>query len=191
MNRCFLLALLVLKVLFGENIKNSHIIKHTDSTDIPVCLNKNAKYHQTMSGLLRWGHFGKGLFYGLKLHLTSDLKRRILSISFTPGNTGDRSQFMKLNKDPEGIFVADAGYTSEKLAQEFYTEHKRILFTKPRKNMKKIITFFQKKLYDTGMIIKLNFRNLKMFYGLVTSLPRSIDGYLANYIHSILAYALR
>jgi len=191
MNRCFLLALLVLKVLFGENIKNSHFIKHTDSTDIPVCLNKNAKYHQTMSGLLKWGHSGKGLFYGLKLHLTSDLKRELLSISFTLGNTGDRSQFMKLNKDLEGIFMADAGYTSEKLVQKFYTEHKRILFAKPRKNMKKIITFFQKKLYDTGMIIELNFRNLKMFYGLVTSLPRSIDGYLANYIHSILAYALR
>jgi len=99
--------------------------------------------------------------------------------------------FMKLNKDLEGIFVADAGYTLKKLEKEFRIEHKRILFAKPRKNMKKIITFFQKKLYDTRMIIELNFRNLKMFHGLVTSLPRSINGYLANYIYSILAYALR
>ena len=191
LNRCSLLALLILRIILGENGKKSHIVKHTDSTDIPVCLNKNARYHQTMKLLSSWGYSGKGWFYGLKLHLTSDLKRKMLSISFTRGNAGDRSQFMKLNKDLEGIFAADAGYLSKELEKEFYVENKRILFSKPRKNMKKVITFFQKKLYDTRMIIELNFRNLKMFYGLVTSLPRSINGYLANYIYSILAYALR
>ena len=40
------------------------------------------------------------------------------------------------------------------------------------------------------MLIELNFRNLKMFYGLVSSLSRSITGYLANYIYAILAYVL-
>lgn len=191
MNRWSILALLILKIILGENGKNSHLIKHTDSTDIPVCLNKNAKYHKTMNELAEWGHSGKGMFYGLKLHLTSDLNRKILSISFTSGNAGDRSQFMKLNDDLEGIFVADAGYTSEKLEKEFHIENKRILFAKPRKNMKKVISFFQKKLYDTRMIVELNFRNLKMFHNLVTSLPRSVNGYLANYVYSILAYALR
>ncbi len=66
-----------------------------------------------------------------------------------------------------------------------------MLFAKPRKNMKKLITVWQKKLYDTRMIIELNFKNLKMFYGLITSLPRSINGYFANYLYAILAYALR
>lgn len=79
---------------------------------------------------------------------------------------------------------------TSKLQKEFYREHKRILFAKPRKNMKKLITAFQKRLYDTRMIIELNFRNLKMFYELVTSLPRSISGYFANYLYSILAYTL-
>jgi hypothetical protein len=191
MNRYFLLALLILKIIIETNRKNAHFINHTDSTDIPVCLNKNVKYHQTMKLLSSWGHSGKGLFYGIKLHLTSDLNRNILSIAFASGKTGDREMFMKLNKDLYGIFIADAGYVSEKLEKEFYLENKRILFSKPRKNMNKVITFFQKKLYDTRMIIELNFRNLKMFYGLVTSLPRSVDGYLANYIYSILAYVLR
>ena len=191
MNRHSFLALFILKIILETNGKNAHLIKHTDSTDIPVCLNKNAKYHRTMKMLSSWGHSGKGLFYGIKLHLTSDLNRKILSISFASGNVGDRKMFLKLNKDLYGIFVADAGYVSEKLEKEFYLENKRILFAKPRKNMNKVITFFQKKLYDTRMTIELNFRNLKMFYGLLTSLPRSIDGYLANYIYSILAYALK
>lgn len=191
MNRWSILALLILKIILGENGKNSHLIKHTDSTDIPVCLNKNANNHQTMKSLSSWGHSGKGLFYGLKLHLTSDLNRKILSVAFASGNIGDREVFMKLNKDLAGVFVADAGYTSEKLEREFHIERKRILLAKPRKNMKKVISFFQRKLYDTRMLIELNFRNLKMFHNLVTSLPRSVSGYLANYIYSILAYALR
>ena len=98
---------------------------------------------------------------------------------------------MKLNKYLEGIFAADAGYTSEELEREFFQENKRILFAKPRKNMKKLMTYWQGKLYDTRMLIELNFRNLKMFFGLETSLPRSIDGYLGNYVYSLLAYMLR
>jgi len=191
LNRSLFLCLLIIKTILQKNRDNSHWLKHTDSTDIPVCLNKNASRHQTMSGLANWGHSGKGMFYGLKLHLTSDLERRILSVSFASGNISDKAMFLKLNKDLNGIFVADAGYISEKLEQEFFQENKRILFSKPRKNMKKVITFFQKKIYDTRMIIEINFRNLKMLYNLISSFPRSIDGYLTNYIHSILAYILK
>lgn len=191
MNRRALLALLIIKILFKNNRKSSRLVKHADSADIPVCLNKNGNRHKIMKGLASWGYGGNGWFYGLKLHLTADLNRNILSIAFAPGNVSDKAMFMKLNKDLEGVFVADAGYVSEKLEKEFYQENKRVLFSKPRKNMRKIITFWQKKLYDAGMIIEPRFRNPKMFYGLVASLPRSVDGYLANYTYSILAYALK
>lgn len=190
-NRCALLALIVLQKILRLNDKFSHPVKHTDSTDIPVCLNKNAKHCKTMYGLANWGHNGKGLYYGLKLHLTQDLNRKILAISFSPANKSDRTEFMNLNKNLNGVFVADAGYVSKDLEKEFYVKHNRILFAKPRKNMKKVITFFQKKLYDTRMLIELNFRNLKMLYGLITSLPKSVTGYFANYVYSILAYVLR
>ena len=190
-NRLSLYALLILKLILNWNQNHSHLIKHTDSTDIPVCLNKNSQRHKTMQGLASWGHSGKGLYYGLKLHLTSDLERKVLSFSFTPANSSEREQFKKINKDLEGIFVVDAGYISQKLEKEFYQENKRILFAKPRKNMKKIMTEIQSKLYDTRMLIELNFRNLKMFYNLETSLPRSIDGYFGNYIYSLLSYVLR
>jgi hypothetical protein len=145
-NRCGLLALLAVMVIMRENRKYAHPIKHTDSTDIPVCLTKNAKRHKTMyglaalTGLTAWGYSGKGMFYGLKLHLTTDLKRQILSIMFSPGNTHGTKIFMKLNQDLDGIFVADAEFVSEKLAREFYQEYRRILFAKPRKNMRKIAT---------------------------------------------------
>lgn len=191
LNRRYLLALVMLKFLIISNRNNSYLIKHTDSTDIPVCLNKNAKYHKTIKSLANWGHSGKGLFYGLKLHITTDLNRQLLSFCFATGNKDDRSQFMNLNKDLNGIVIADAGYISEKLEKEFFIKNKRIMFAKPKKNMKKLSTEMFNRLYDTRMLIELNFRNLKMFYGLVTSLPRSIDGYISNYVYSILTYAFR
>ncbi|MFA5431633.1 MAG: transposase [Candidatus Paceibacterota bacterium] len=190
MNRMIIYAVIILQSILKWNCDNSHLIKHTDATDIPVCLNKNASHHKTMHGLADWKNSGKGLFYGLKLHLTSDLKRQILSFSITPSTMDDRIQFKKINKNLTGIFIADAGYISKELEEDFHIENKRIVFIKPRKNMKKIMTEMQSKLYDTRMLIELNFRNLKMFHGLITSLPRSIDGYLSNYIYSILALVL-
>lgn len=190
MNRFAHLALLVLVTILKVNRKNQHSIKHTDSTEIPVCSNRKAKYHQTMKDLANWGWTGKGSFFGLKLHITTDLNRKMLAIKFTSGNVDDRKIFLKLNKDLLGLFIADAGYVSKKLQRDFYRKGKRMLLVKPRKNMKNLMTKFQEFLYSTRMLIELNFRNLKMFYGLVTSLPRSVGGYLANYIYSLLAYQI-
>ena len=119
--------------------------------------------------------------------MSADLNRTVLAVKFSSGNVHDIHVF-NLNKDLLGLFVADAAYICEKLSSEFHIEGKRILLAKPRKNMKKLITSLQYHIYNTRMLIKLNFRSLKMFYGLVTSLPRSVNGYLANYVYSLLAY---
>ena len=190
LNKLIIYTLLILKSILIWNQKHSHIVKHTDSTDIPVCLNKNAKNHKTLNGLASWGHSGKGFFYGLKMTLTTDLRKQMLGVKFSSGNGNDREIFKKINKDMEGIFVADAGYISKDLEKEFYIENKRILFARPKANMKRLTTKWQLDLYETRMLIELNFRNLKMFNGLVTSIPRSIDGYFGNYVYSLLAYVL-
>lgn len=190
MNRFAQFAAIILVLIIKANRQFQHLVKHTDSTDLPVCSNRKAKYHKTMIKLSKWSHTGKGLFYGLKLHITTDLNRKLLALRFSTGSTDDREVFIDLNQDLTGIFVADAAYISKKLTQEFHIEGKRMLLAKPRKNMKKIATAFQTMLYGTRMMIELNFRNLKCFYNLITSLPRSVNGYLANYIYALLAYLL-
>jgi len=190
MNKLILQALVVLNAILKWNQKHSHLVKHTDSTDIPVCLAKNAKRHKTMEALASWGHSGKGFYYGLKMSITTDLKRQMLAVRFGTGNGNDRETFKKMNKDMTGIFVADAGYISKDLEKEFYIENRRMLFAKPKANMKRLMTAWQNALYETRMLIELNFRNLKMFYNLVTSMPRSVDGCLGNYVYSLLAYVL-
>jgi hypothetical protein len=191
MNRMSFYALLILKSILKWNQNSAHTVKHTDSTDIPVCLTKNGSHHRTMSGYASWAHGPKGWYYGLKMSITTDLKRNLLAVRFGEGNSSDRETFRKMNKDIIGIFVADAGYISKDLEKDFFIENKRILFAKPRANMKRIATKFQSDLYNTRMLIELNFRSLKMFYNLETSLPRSVDGYLGNYAYSLLAFVLR
>jgi hypothetical protein len=190
MNRFARLAAVMLALFLFANRKDDHPIKHTDSTDVPVCTIRKAKRHKTMAFFANWGKTGKGWFYGLKLHFTANLKRRLLAIAFTSGNVDDRAVAVKLNRGLFGVFAADAGYVSEKLAREFFIEHKRILFAKPRANMKKLATKFQTWVYGTRMQVEIHPRNLKMFYGLITSMPRSVNGYFANYIYSLLAYQL-
>lgn len=170
--------------------KHAHLIKFTDSTDIPVCLNKNAKRHKTMSGLAAWSKTGKGSFYGLKLHLSGDAEGRALAVRLTPGNSDDRVVFKKMNEKLRGLFIADAGYLSEKLEREFFIEDERLLLTAIRKNMKKLATPIQIALLNLRMRVEIHFRVLKVCYGLVTSLPRSIDGYLTHYLAAIAAHLI-
>lgn len=58
-NRLLPPILLVLCTLIALNRKHAHTIKYTDSTEVPVCLNKNAKYHKTMSAFATWGEARK------------------------------------------------------------------------------------------------------------------------------------
>lgn len=170
--------------------RNQHLVKFTDATDIPVCLNKNAKHHKTMRGLAEWSKTGKGWFYGLKLHLSADLTGHVLALKFTPGNSDDRAIFKKMNAKLKGLFVADAGYVSEKLAQDFAIEGERLLITATRSTMKKIATLMHIKLLNLRMRVEIHFRVLKLCYGLVTSFPRSINGYLSHYLSAITAYLI-
>lgn len=190
MNRVALLALRLLFILMRLGRKHAHLVKYTDATDVPVCLKKNADSHQTMRGLASWGRSSKGFFYGLKLTMTRDHAGRLLALRFTAANVDDREIFRKINAEIDGIIVADSGYVSKALEQDMYIEGKRWILIKPFKTMKKLMTAWQYHLYQGRFRIEFDFRNLKLFHGLITSLPRSINGYIANYLHALLSFVL-
>jgi len=189
-NRVAILSLKLLFVIMRIGKKNAHWLKSTDATDIPVCLTKNGKRHKTMRGLAGWGRSGKGYYYGLKLTMTRDDHGRILSLVFSAPGENDRELFKKANKDCDGIILADAGYISKELEREMFIKGKRLVLIKPKKNMKKLALPIWAALYKRRFHIEFDFRNLKLFHGLVTSLPRSLNGYLANYVHALLSFVL-
>lgn len=186
-NRMTIYALRILFYIMQMNRKDSHLIKYTDATDIPVCLAKNGGKHKTMKSLSAWGNSGKGFYYGLKMTMTRDDNGKLLSLSFDKANSNDRDIFRKVNKDINGVIVADAGYVSKQLEIDMNTD-KRWILIKARKSMKKLAENWQLNLYNRRFKIEFDFRSLKMFHGLVTSLPRSIDGYIGNYIFSLLSF---
>lgn len=191
MNASALLCLRLIYLILRLNRKNQHLVKYTDSTDIPVCLKKNADEHKTMAGFASLGHSSKGWFYGLRMTLTRDAQGRMLGVKFTSANANDRDTFRAVNKDIFGIIVADAGYVSKQLEDDMNIENERWLCIRPYKTMKKLMTYWQEQLYKGRFQIEFDFRSLKMFHGLVTSLPRSVNGYLANYIHALTSFVLR
>lgn len=190
LNRVARLSLRLLFLLMRLGKKHAHLIKYTDATDIPVCLKKNADSHKTMRDLASLGRSSKGWFYGLKLTLTRDHDGKLLACRFTKPTTNDREIFREINHDLNGIIIADAGYVSKQLEQDMYQEHRRWILIRPYKTMKKLMTSWQEQLYKGRFQIEFDFRNIKMFHGLVTSLPRSINGYIANYLHALLSFVL-
>ena len=171
--------------------RHQHLVKYTDATDIPVCLKKNADHHKTMAQFAEIGRSSKGWFYGLKLTITRDADGRLLAILFTRANANDRDICRKINHDIFGIIVLDAGYVSKELETDMNIDHTRWLLIRPYKTMKKLMTKWQEDLYKGRFQIEFDFRNLKLFHGLITSLPRSINGYLANYLHALTSFVLR
>jgi hypothetical protein len=190
MNKAGLASLKLLFVIMRLGRKHAHLVKYIDATDIPVCLKKNADSHKTMRQFASMGRSSKGWFYGLKMTMTRDDDGRMLAVRFTAPAANDRDIFRKINADINGIIVADAGYVSKQLEKDMYIEGKRWILIKPYKTMKKLMTKWQEELYKGRFSIEFDFRNLKLFHGLVTSLPRSVEGYLANYLHALVSFVL-
>lgn len=190
-NRAGTLALRLLFKIMRLGRTDAHLLKYTDATDIPVCLTKNATKHKTMKGLAGWGYSGKGFYFGLKMTMTRDDNGRMLGLKFTAPNTNDRDIFRDINKEIDGIIVADAGYVSKQLERDMYVEGKRWVLIKPYKTMKKLAEAWQLELYNRRFRIEFDFRSLKLFHGLVSSMPRSVDGYISNYLLALTSFVLR
>ena len=122
--------------------------------------------------------------------MTRDHDGRLLTLKFTLPGANDRDIFRTINHDISGIIVADAGYVSGQLERDMYIENKRWILIRPYKSMKKLMAKWQEDLYRGRFQIEFDFRSLKMFHGLITSLPRSINGYLANYLHALLSFMI-
>lgn len=191
MNRNAKLILVLINVLLQINRKEAGTIKIIDSTDIPVCKNIRINRHKVMKRVASRSKTSLGWFYGLKLHALTDLSGNILELRFTTGSVNDRIVLDAfLEKLHDSIVLADAGYISPQLETKA-RKNGNILLTCLRKNMKKLASFLDICLLNLRPRIETLFSLLKERLGLITSLPRSVDGYLAHYIHVIFGYLFK
>jgi len=190
MNQSAKSLLVLINILLSMNRKRAGIIKLVDSTTIPVCKNYNIHRHKTMKRVATRSKSSLGWFYGLKLHAMTDISGNLLELRFTTANVGDRKILdIFLEKLHHSIVIADAGYVAPKLEQKA-AKNGNVLLTCMRKNMKKLSTFLDICLLNLRPRIEVLFSLLKERLGLITSLPRSVDGYLAHYIHVIFGHLM-
>ena len=191
MNQYAKLILVLINALLQFNLEQVGVIKLIDSTPIPVCKNYRIKRHKTMKRFASRSKTSLGWFYGLKLHALTDIFGNLLGIRFTTGNVNDRVVLDAfLEKLHSSIVIADAGYVSKKLEKKAQKHH-NILLTCLRKNTKRLASFLDICLLNLRPRIEVLFSILKERLGLITSLPRSVDGYLSHYIHVIFCYLMR
>jgi len=121
----------------------------------------------------------------------TDVFGNLLELRFTTANVGDRKILdVFLEKLHNSIVIADAGYLSPKLEKKA-AKNNNILLTCMRRNMTKLASFLDICLLNLRPRIEVLFSILKERLGLITSLPRSVNGYLAHYIHTIFGYLVR
>lgn len=190
MNHYAQVILVLLNALFQLNQRQSGVIKFMDSTPLPVCKNYNIKRHKTMRGMATRSKGSLGWFYGLKLHAVTDFTGNLLHIKFTTGRVGDRKILdTVLEKLHHSILVADAGYTSKKLERKAAVLG-NLFITGSRKNMQRLASLLDIRLLNSRSRIEAVFSILKERLGLITSLPRSVEGYLAHYIYVLFGYMM-
>ncbi len=184
----FLLSILLLVLQAGKPYLTK--VKFIDSTPVPVCKVYRSKGHKTMKLLASKKKSTTGWFYGLKLHLICDENYHLACFKFTTGSVDDRivlNEFMEKIRFTNSTLVADAGYVSKQYESKFWNSGTYFL-TATKANMKVLASIYQQKLMNMRSKIETVFSILKDKYQLITSVPRSINGYLAHYVRSLFGY---
>jgi Transposase DDE domain len=190
MNQSSVYMLVFVQSVLGLTKSTNGDICFIDGTKLEVCKIYREGKHKTMRLLARKSKSTTGWYYGLKLHLLCDKNGNLIRIKFTTATVDERLPLQEFMESmTESVFVGDAGYVSSELEIQA-NKNRNILLTAKRKNMKTLATIWNNKVMNMRSRIETVFDVLKERYNLVTSLPRSISGYLAHYIRTIFAYMI-
>jgi len=135
-----------------------------------------------------------GWYYGLKLHVVKDYDHKLVYIALTLANVDDRKELEKIFqyfKDSGSLFVGDKGYLSEEMKQ-LARESGNYLLTgvKSSPDQKGLASWLDIHLVHNRASIETIFSVLKERLGLVSTIPRSVQGYITHYINTIFGYLM-
>lgn len=185
----------LLGILIGINratFKNKPVrLMFVDGSDLPVCTNKRIFTHKVTRTVAARGKSSKGWFYGFRLHILSDSEGNLLGVKITPGNIDERKMVQKMvGNICDATLVGDTGYLKQTLARELFDKNKVWFLTGVKKVMKKIMTKSQHQLLKARQLVETVIGCIKFRGGMVTSLPRSIPGYLVHFVLTLIAYTI-
>lgn len=162
-------------------------LRYLDGTNAQVCQNRRGKTHKTARGLATWGQTGQGNFFGFMFHLAINATGELRAVIITPGNIRDIEKAEELLQGFQGAAVADAGYISNPLRRKLWNRGVWFL-TGVRKNMKRLMADWQYALLRTRQRIEGVIDYLKEHLNLVSSFPRSPEGFILHYLLVLVTY---
>jgi hypothetical protein len=164
-------------------------VRIMDSTMLPVCKLARADDHKVAKKLARFGKNWQGWHYGLKLHASIDLEGKLAGLALTGANIYDAQAMpMILNKHCK-LAVGDTLYGAKVMGKKIRKAYGTVIIAPafPKQN-KKIAAGWEFKLLDLRSKIESVFDYLKEHMHLVSSFPRSIEGYVLHYVRVLLGY---
>jgi len=166
-------------------------IQLVDSTKLPICRNHRKDSHKTAANWAGWGKNWQGFWYGFKLHAAVDLEGRLSNVTFTPADVYDGHVTPRLVRPETKVVVGDSHY-GDKIAREKLWRDHGIIVVAPLhyKQNTKIMALWQQKLLAARVKVECTFDYLKEHLNLVSSFPRSKNGYLLHYTRILLGYQM-
>ena len=184
-------ALPTLIELFKELLASEAPRRFADSTMLPVCRWVRAKSHRVAADIAKWGRNHQDWFYGFKLHLSIDHLNRLCAAVFTPANEHDNQVMEKLVNGHTKILVGDSHYGGSVQRRRLWRLFRTSVVAPPHVSQKrKLLTAVQLRLLRLRPKIEAVFGILKEKFRLVSSCPRSINGYFVHYFRILLGYQM-
>ena len=178
-----------MEVLLKQILVSNTNLRFIDSTMLPVCRQCRADNHRVAKSYANWGKNHQGWWYGFKLHAAIDRYGNLAAIWFTSANEADSQQIPKLVDDNTNVAVGDGGYNADVMRRHMWQKHRCYILAPPHpKQNKKLARKTQIELLRAREKVECVFDYLKNHLNLVTSFPRSVNGYFLNYLRNLLSY---
>lgn len=163
-------------------------LRFCDSTMLPVCRLVRADRHKVAKGVAAFGKNHQGWHYGFKLHAAVNLKGQFAALCFTPANAYDAQALERLVNQATKVVVGDSHYAASPMRKRLWTRYGIVVVANNRKRA--LMTEWQYFLQTLRQKVEATFGKLKEQRFLVTSFPRSVQGYFVQYLRVLLGYQL-
>lgn len=164
-------------------------LRFMDSTMVEVCKLIRADTHKVAKNIANFGKNHQGWHYGFKLHASITPNGPFSGIALTPASVYDAHMMPQILNERTKIAVGDTLYGASVMRKKIWNDYGTIIIAPPHpKQKKKIITQWQHLLLNYRPKIESVFDYLKNHLHLVSSFPRSVNGYLLHYLRILLGY---
>jgi hypothetical protein len=184
-------ALPVCFELLIELLSVEEAVRIMDATMLPVCKLHRADHYKTARNYVAFGKNWQGWHFGFKLHASTSLDGRLCAVALTGANVYDAQMMHKLLNKETRLAVGDTLYGASVMRKRMYRRYGTIIIATPHyKQKKKLIAPWQIALLNQRSKIESVFDYLKEHLHLVSSFPRSLNGYLVHYVRILLSYQI-